>query len=732
MRPNHEQTSRPPILPRLALILMAALVSAEVTILHTLRDPDVATPNSVGAPRGAGAATDLVLDLLLCLPAMLVVLNRVIDREYRLRFNWASVAFASLAALALASSLWASDHFAAVVSSMQLVGAAALFWAAVQTVRTWIDVRIVTGVCFGLLAACVAQGVVYQLVDLPDDIRYWEQNRTSELARRGWDPDSFMARKFDIKVRNGEAHGFNTSPNSFAAVLVLLGLIGAGASIQRMSDRDESGWAGALLIPLIPGMWILWKTGSKTAGATIVLGAALFVLAPLLAKHRRRAYFAGVAGVVVGTIALVGLGLSRGSLLHPSLTFRWRYWVGAARIFQAHWLAGTGWENFGQYYLAARLPIASEEIRDPHNLIIRAAAELGIVGALLMIGWLARVFWEMNREIALPDPPARLASTRPSSAAKIALSIVLLTFAINVAASVDFNVTSVDRGWFLLLEIFRRGLYFILELLGIGLVLLRSSKEPVLDERPARWIACSLAIATGMFLLQNAIDFSLFEPGPMCLLAMVGGAAVGIRSRESQVEKSSRTGAAVAMGLINAAWIVAAVGLVIPIVIAERTAQAGDDLTRAGDPRAAVPMLRNAFETLWIPNSDYAFRAAMAMQYAHVAPDLIRPILDQAVIADPMFSANYRLRAELALRPPNRDVAAAIADLKHALMLDPDNISLRQELADALAIDGQKQAAIAEFRESLRYNDLLAPDEPKRLSATQVDQIEQRIRLLGI
>src|SRR6516164_6488510 len=55
------------------------------------------------------------------------------------------------------------------------------------------------------------------------------------------------------------------------------------------------------------------------------------------------------------------LGLSR----LASLTIRWQYWVGATRLFMHHPWFGVGWANFGDSYLAFRLPLAVEYPKDP-------------------------------------------------------------------------------------------------------------------------------------------------------------------------------------------------------------------------------------------------------------------------------------------------------------------------------------------------------------------------------
>ncbi len=211
---------------------------------------------------------------------------------------------------------------------------------------------------------------------------------------------------------------------------------------------------------------------------------------------------------------LVTHGLRHGTLWHDSLTFRWRYWVGSYRVLTAgfqhsprqffHFLLGVGWENFGPYYLAKRLPVASEEIRDPHNFIIRVFVELGVAGGALLLAGLARLAWELTR------PPRAAASTegqadsrfRPGTAPRgramallIVAVIAIAAIAINMAISLDFSTDA----WYVFLEIARRGVYLCALLIGLSVAAFRlparvpAFREPEamdveLDDRPAPWI----------------------------------------------------------------------------------------------------------------------------------------------------------------------------------------------------------------------------------------------------
>ncbi|MGB7160372.1 MAG: O-antigen ligase family protein, partial [Tepidisphaeraceae bacterium] len=526
----------PARLTQLAFVLALAVVFARGTMLESVRDSIDVDFRADAVPRGAGPAAGLVLDLITCLPALLVLVRRLVDPTFVLRWAWSHLAFGLLAACAALSTLWTADRFLALVTGAHVVAAAALLWAMAQLVRSWLRLRLVAGVCFGLLLASTAHGLIYRFVDLPDMRRSWEQQKDEILKQRGWEPGSFSAIQFERKVLNGEMIGFHVSPNAYAAVLVLLAVVSAGVAIQRFVHRDEPAWGAAVLGAVIVSIVVIRWTNSRTAMATLVWAAGAFGVLALargwLAHNARKVYWACAIACVLGVFAVASHGVYHGGLFEGrfsnSLHFRWRYWVGAERVFEERPMLGVGWSNFGNFYLAHRLPEASEEVKDPHNFLVRAFVELGIVGGALLVAWLARMGWELTRPI-VPPAPADDAPPDPEYSMRRALltmsAVAGIGFVLNVAASVDFA----ESGAFAFVECFKRLLYASLLLAGGLLVAIRSSKRQELDARPAPWVLYGCLIGLGTMLLQNLIDLSLFEAGPMMIFAMVAGAAGGVR-----------------------------------------------------------------------------------------------------------------------------------------------------------------------------------------------------------
>jgi O-antigen ligase/tetratricopeptide (TPR) repeat protein len=721
-------------LTRCAFVLAVGLVVARVTMLETLRDPFAVTLGAQPIPRGAGAAAGVVMDALAWLPALLVLLRRVIDPTYRLRPAWSQLWLALLAAWGMASFFWSADRFASAVGAFHFASAAVLFLAASQAVRTWARLRLVAAITFGLLLTFAVQGYYYRYVDLPDLQRSFEQNKESILQERGWTPGSFEAEQFSRKITGGEMMGFDASPNTFAAIIVLASIVTLGVGVQRLVDRDGAAWAAGYAAAFALAAVIVWFTHSKAAVAALAIGTAAVLalwaipgLRRWLGRHARLGYAAGVAAVLLAIAAVVGHGLYHGGLPSDSLNFRWRYWVGSARMFERHPLLGVGWNNFGANYLATRLQAAAEEIKDPHDFLLRFALELGAIGGALAVGWLLWLWWDLTRPVlpAADDSPLRLwvERGRNSPIARVAM-IAALGMGINVLASVD--LTEVPA--YVIVELFKRGLFFCVLVIGGALVALKRLDQAEADGRFAGWILHAMLVGLGLFLVQCLIDVAFFEVGPMYLFFLLAGSALGMRLRENAERPRRSAAAAAALAGAGAAWVAAIVLLVTPVVRGEATAGWGDDAMRARRPADATRLYGDAYAAVpW--DAEYAFRAARAAMAAG-NPDAAKAWLDRAIATDPTAAEYYLTRASLELSHAPPDVEAVRRDYTAALDLNPNDVGGRLAYADLLARLGLKQEARQQYRVALEKNQQYDVTEPKRLPPAEADRIKGVIQSL--
>lgn len=746
---RNPKTSRArPGLTDIAFALALILVIVRMTIQENVRGDLLPVPGVSTGPATPGPASGFVLDLLCCLPATLLLARRLIDRTFALRLTLSHFAMFALAGWTLASTLWASDKFLAVVSASHWAAALVLLWSASQLVRTWLRLRVLAAVGFGVLMVLLVQGYYYRFVDLPDFQRDWREHRADLLKQRGAAVDSLEATQIGRNIESGDVTGFNVSRNTYAAVLVLLIVLSAGIVAQRLHDGDRPGWSAPILVIMAAALWMLYRyVQSKTAFATPVIGlillASLWLRRHWLARHGKALYWSGVGLFALGVAAVVGHGMVHGTLVHISLTFRWWYWVGAARVFAHHPWLGVGWANFGLHYPAYRLPQAAEDPADPHSFLVRAFVELGIVGGVLMVGWMLRLWWELtagakaifpaiSRTGADPEvisnPPLQKKTSggrvsAKSSGIRFLVLICLAAMALNCAVAIDWDQSN---SW-IFLELFKRALFLMALLTGMSVVAIRSFDRQELDDRPAPLLASAILVGMGLFLIHNLIDFSLFEPGPMFLFALLAGGVLGGRQHEPAARQHSRMAIFVAFILSGVGWIVAAGAGVWDVANAESLAQDADLQVRHNKPERARDEYIQAFHLVPI-NADYAFRAEQAAVLGQGNPLMMRQLLDAAVEANPA-SVRYRLaRAELEVSI--NDLSRARADYQQILRLDPNNIDLRLEYAKFLQSHGSPAEAREQYQAALAINNKRLPDEVRKLSPAAVNQIRDAIKQL--
>ncbi len=735
--------SRPAIdwrvgLTQIAFGLALALVVARCMTLETIRDPLEVNIGSPDIPLGAGADTSLILNLLCGLPAILVLVRRCTDKTYRLRGSWSLALLLPLVFWMELSARWADDKFACIVSACNFAGAMALLWAMTQLVRSWMRLRMVAGLAFGLLLVFLVQGFYYKFVDMPTML----EQQSKMLQQQGFDPQSFQGIQFAKKIT--ELVGFNSSANSFAGLLVLFLTIGLGVGIQRIKDRDDPGWTVALGLSAPLAIWLLILTQSKAAMVMPVLVIALLAVVwkwrGPLARQSKRWFWVGLGIVSFFILAVVGHGLYHHSLPTDSLNFRWRYWVASWRMFLRHPVRGTGWENFGEQYVRDRLPVASEEIHDPHDFIVRFFVELGAVGGILMLAWLGRLWWELTRPSAPPATLAPVSRTSQLGQVLFLAAIAVAGIVLNIWATVDFN----QNGSFITIVLIKELLYFCALVIGVMVVSLRTLEKPQVDQRAAPWILYGILIGVGVFLIHNLIEFSMFESGPTCLLAVLIGSALGLRLGNPPVRTPGVSISAIAsLGAASVIWVGVAIWIAAPIARAETMAQEGDAKLRAGDVQEASNEYGYAAMTLPI-NADYAYRAGRALHLSIGPPEplsdprqldraiRLRPQLqtwyDIAIDKDPAFLAAYHLRAIFDLQMG--DAKQMVQDFDQVMQLNPNEVSLRLDYAHALKLMDLLPEAKKQFKLALDYNDQLDKAEPKRLTAQQQAEIQQEISSL--
>jgi hypothetical protein len=313
----------------------------------------------------------------------------------------------------------------------------------------------------------------------PEESRARER-RLSELrqefSRQQIPMEGPARRQFEDRLRGStEPIGLFALANTFAGWIATWGLVGCGLVAANRASTDGSAPSGQRRWIVMSGLalvaFCLVLTKSRTAWVGTMAGAAVWGglswwttrrLRPLdtatptetgnhaalngaLGSSRQMrpvtiAAFVGAGIVAVAGLALLTGGLDREVLAQAprSLRFRLQYWSGTSEVVQERWLWGTGPGNFRPHYLKYKLPEASEEIADPHNLVLDVWTSGGLIG-LLGLAWTIAAAVQVARATprtnAIVDgsPPAASKSESSSTAgrgAAVAFGLMIASIAL--------------------------------------------------------------------------------------------------------------------------------------------------------------------------------------------------------------------------------------------------------------------------------------------------------------
>ncbi|MDP1799330.1 MAG: O-antigen ligase family protein [Planctomycetaceae bacterium] len=170
-------------------------------------------------------------------------------------------------------------------------------------------------------------------------------------------------------------------------------------------------WSGLTILGVIAIGLCLLLTKSRTAllaallvGGTVVGFRVLGTRFKMLCS--RRIVTIVVGGLIAATV-LIGLLSRLGSWdremlteAAKSLSYRVYYWTGTAELIAEHPILGGGLGQFRNAYLRVKAPAASEEIADPHNLLLDVWFQGGLLaaaGAFWLAATLLVTVWKTSR-----------------------------------------------------------------------------------------------------------------------------------------------------------------------------------------------------------------------------------------------------------------------------------------------------------------------------------------------
>ncbi len=353
------------------------------------------------------------------------------------------------------------------------------------------------------------------------------------LTPLGIEPGTFQQFLFEHRLYSRGIRGFFTTSNSAASFSLLASFAALALLLQQASDRTgDKSRSISRLYPLAAGVIVLvglLMTRSK-GGILGFLGAGVLFgvfsgLRRWLPKHRRTAWIAGVAIVLIMSLAVgyaaISYGLKHGRLPGGnSMLVRWQYWRASAQMAADHALTGVGPGNFAQNYTRYKPASAPESVSDPHCFLLSFLTQYGPLG---LLGFLAMMVVPVYRRTMRSSQ-----GTSESSASSDArrLAIIMLTITCGAMLLIrPLLVPATSRGDMAVVLYEVTSLYVApTAAFLIGFLLFMASlnrKESATNVRHAALVGAALGCAIAGVLVHNLIDFAIFEPGVWTTLWIV-------------------------------------------------------------------------------------------------------------------------------------------------------------------------------------------------------------------
>ena len=717
--------------------------------------------------------------------AAVAIIAGLLSGTARWRWSWADAAFLGLVALVGLSASHAADRRGAINLAWEWAGIAVVYLLVRNLPRTRGESAAVAGALLASAVAVAVYGLYQGFVELPAVKRAFLANAPNLMREMNIEPGSASEALFRSRVLDSkEPFATFALPNSLAGFLVgalALALAVAADNLRREGRGSRSVALAMAAAPAAALMICLLMTKSRSAwiGLAVALGVIAWRSLGRISGRTIAVAAVGLAVVLGGLVA--GLAAARQLDLNiltestKSLRYRWEYWKGTWAVLtnapnpfeprpagpvmigealpnpwpEEHaFLWGLGPGNFAGAYLRHKLPEASEEILDPHNLVLEVWATAGLPAALALLAALGLGVWQTlrpSREAAeddsavsssaskrAPDPP-------PASPAWLIPFGAAAWIAVLLFGKLDpFDPRHADLlgRWFLL------GVGWIAAV-GLGAYLWRRRPIP--------------AAGAGVAVLAIAINLlaagGIGVPGVALTLWVLLALGLNLRDDLPSGTLRERRGigrlaiaALIWAGAVGAFW-----GAIAPFWRSEILTDRGEALMEKSPP---------AYE-----KARELFLAAAEADRANVRPRLDQAELEFAYWKSPggRGRAGYWERVFLALdeaiQGPWRDpyslhvrrlqsqyarmilqslresapiiepivIKAKVASAtRRAAQLYPTSPALRAQLAQASAEFGQYADAVSEAETALRLSDL-TPHLDKKLPEDTVRDLKAKI-----
>ncbi len=537
---------RPSAIVGLVLLgLCLSLLALRVTYTEAPTTQTVTLPESMG-----DAIYSLTVSGLLIFGLVFWLLWQVWSGRPIYRVTGIEIGLAVFLAAGILSTFGASDKRVAINHVVMLAAPVFAAILLVQILDSASRVRAVLLVIGALGVVTVYQCAEQFLVSNEITVEQYEKDPEILLRPLGIEPGTFQQFLFEHRLYSRGIRGFFTTSNSAASFLLLASFAALALLLQHTPANTEDRtrlrrryYAPIAAMIVLAG---LLMTKSKGGILAFCIAAGLFgvflLLRRRLAAHPRLAWVAGVALLLVASLAVGGAAVSYG-LRHDrlpggnSMLVRWQYWRASVQMYGDHALAGVGPGNFAQNYTRYKPASAPESVSDPHCFPLSVLTQYGPLG---LLGFLAMFLIPIYRGTSRPTEPLSLCVGDESGPRRLAVAVLLtVSAALLLLRSLLIPGTSEGDFEVVLYEVTVLYIAPVAAFL-IGFLLLAAALEnkPVKADVAHRTaLLAALGCAVAGVLLHNLIDFAIFEPGVWTALWTLMACLVAI-SRPMQVPAS--------------------------------------------------------------------------------------------------------------------------------------------------------------------------------------------------
>jgi hypothetical protein len=708
-----------------------------------------------GEDADTGSGLGWVLAILTA--AGVAILGLWASGKTRLRLSWVDACVLALVMLVGLSTSMAADRRPAISLAWEWVGWVGVYFLVRNLPRAREESSALAGIFVATAVAVAAYGLYQVGFELPQLKAQYLSDPNPVLAKLHIDPLSSSRRAFEQRLL-ASLEPFSTFAlaNSLAGFLVGAAVVALGVALDNALRRETQGSAVVPLVlatpPIVVILACLLLTKSRSAYIGMLIGVVPLAWLMRGQVQRRTLVLAGatLGGLLVALVAAAAAARQLDWMVltesAKSLRYRSEYWVATWRMLTSSgriFAGGVGPGNFAGPYLRFKLPQSSEEIIDPHNMVLDVWAAAGVIAALVLVASLGLALREVFAKARAADDSidGKDSSMRRSCAESMP-----------PRGTTWLWICGGCGGW--------------LAIVGMGKL------NPFEGDGLGRWLVLGVAwgwAALMLWLLWRrrptpvavlgagalAIMVNLLAAGgigiPPVAIALWTLIALAQNLREDRPSGRRRIigGRWLAFGLAAclAALIGSFVGVNVPLWQSEAAMADAQEALQARRPdfdRAMDAYIRAAqFDHYsvqpWLGLADLRFQR---WEFEGSPPGervwiQIAEALDRAAAPPRNPNALIVQRRRMAIlheliarqSPANKDMERMRADLLNAaakaVKLYPNNAPLHAELAEASAATGRFAEAAREARSALQLDDAIARHPDKRLPKRLRKRLEE-------